>query len=303
MNFDYENDNITINKFDLNSMKPNATILIIAKRGSGKTFLCRNLLQQIRDIPGGIIISPTDVISGFYQKFFPSSYIHSKYNKDIMQSILDRQKIASSKFIKKACSFIPEASENAKLALSLLHVKIDKKYDPRAFILMDDCMAGKKDWANDENIRELMFNGRHYYLTLIMTLQQPKGIQPEYRSNFDYVFLLANDSMIERKKLYEAYCSVFKTFNQFEKVFDEITKNYGCLVVCNVAGPNKTISEKIFCYKAPSDEIIERICSDKFHKLHDKLYNPDWNLPKIKSNDIFFIDKKTQKKIHYILNK
>ena len=46
------------------------TICMIAKRNSGKSWVCRCILKHFSYLPGGVIIAPTDRMSSFYGKFF-----------------------------------------------------------------------------------------------------------------------------------------------------------------------------------------------------------------------------------------
>ena len=68
---------------------------------------------------------------------------------------------------------------------------------------MDDCLSDKGTWANDKPIKQVMFDGRHYKLIFILTMQFPLGIKPELRSNFDYIILLADDFISNIKKMYK----------------------------------------------------------------------------------------------------
>ena len=98
---------------------------------------------------------------------------------------------------------------------------IGKFIDPRAIVVMDDCLASKGTWAKDPLVSELLFNGRHRHITYILTMQYPLGITPELRSNFDYVFLLAEDVTSNLKRIYEHYAGMFPDFNSFRQVFRE----------------------------------------------------------------------------------
>ena len=61
-------------------------------------------------------------------------------------------------------------------------------------------MSSKGSWIKDPNILELFFNGRHHHISFILTMQFSLGIPPEMRSNFDYIFLLAEDFISNRKR-------------------------------------------------------------------------------------------------------
>ena len=104
-------------------------------------------------------------------------------------------------------------------------------------------------------------------------MQYSLGIQPELRSNFDYVFLLGEDFINNRKKLYEHYAGMFPTRDIFDQVFLQVTDNYGCMVINNRLR-STDITKKVFWYKAAKRENF-KVGSPKFLKFHDDNYDPD----------------------------
>ena len=84
---------LPIKEFQLDSMCENPAIVMIAKRASGKSWVCRSILRHFRDIPVGIIIAPTEKMASppFYSEFFPDSYIHYDYRSEIIEKLLFRQ--------------------------------------------------------------------------------------------------------------------------------------------------------------------------------------------------------------------
>lgn len=253
-NIIYDGSNIPIREFKLDNMVPYATICMIAKRASGKSWIVRAILNHNKDIPGGMIISPTDKKSSFYGKFFPSMYIHYEFSSQAIKNLLYRQ---------------DEMLEKRKK-----YYKLGKKVDPRSFIIMDDCMGSKASWIKDEMILELFFNGRHSKVFYILTMQFPLGITPDLRANFDYIFLLAEDFISNQKRIHEHYAGIFGTFNSFQQVFRELTSEYGSMVLVN-RGAGGDISDKVFYYKAPSINPPKMGCQ-QFNKFHHDNYNKNW---------------------------
>ena len=150
-----------------------------------------------------------------------------------------------------------------------------KEKDDRIMLVMDDCMSSKGTWVKDQNILELFFNGRHHHVSFILTMQYAVGIPPEMRSNFDYIFLLAEDFISNQKRLYEHYAGMFPSFDIFKQVFAEVTQNYGVMVINNRIH-SSNITDKVFWYKAkkvPEFKMGSRI----FNKYHKKYYDPEWN--------------------------
>ena len=259
-------------EFDLRKMVPNPSIVMIAKRGSGKSYITRDIIYHYRHIPGGVVISPTDRMSSFYKYFFPDLYIHYEIKDTILKKILVRQSLMIDKEKQKR--------------------KQGKKVDPRGILVMDDCLSQKKTWAKDQNITEILMNGRHYMLTYILTMQTPLGITPDLRLNFDYIFLSKEDSTINKKKLWDNYASMFPTLPVFEKVFAKCTEDYRAMVIDN-RRPTDNILDKVFWFRAKERKFT--FGSRNFKELHKKYYDPNSGLKRnqaLLANDLFGRKKK-----------
>jgi hypothetical protein len=247
---------LAIKRFEIKDMCEHATIAMIAKRASGKSYLTREIMYHKKSIPAGIAISRTEKLNKFYSDFIPDSYIFSEYDSDILSKVYERQSIMN---------------EENKVRKN--HGKTEK--DDRVIIIMDDCMSSKGTWLKDPNILELFFNGRHHHMSFILTMQFSLGIPPELRSNFDYIFLLAEDMTSNRKRLYDHYAGMFPTFDIFQQVFSEITADYGCMVINNRIH-STNITDKVFWYKAKPVPDFS-IGSNKFIKYHKMSYDKEWN--------------------------
>jgi len=275
-----DGNSVPLREFDLNTMPENPSIIMIAKRGSGKSWVCRSLLKHFKDIPGGVIISKTDRMSSFYGEFFPELFIHYEYSSELIDSILYRQQ-----------KMIHKQKEKAK---------IGKKIDPRAILIMDDCLASKGAWATDPTFAEIMYNGRHYRIMYILTMQFALGIKPEMRGQVDVVMLLSEDFYSNQKRIYEHYAGIFPTFQAFRNVFMDVTSDYGCMVLVN-RGPQGDFLDKVFWYKAKNDP-IDKIGSYQFNKFNDYNLNREWNNPAAQRFNAadFFSNKRERFKVSKI---
>jgi hypothetical protein len=276
----YNGDKLPIQEFKINDMCQNPSILMIAKRGSGKSWVTKAILYKFHEIPVGIIISPTEKDNPFFSDFFPDSYIYYKYETSIIRKVLVRQKM----IIKKA----REKSDNGKFV------------DSRAIVVMDDCLADKSSWAKCNYLTDLLFNGRHRRITYILTMQYALGIKPELRANFDYVFLLAEDYVSTMKKLYDHYAGMFPDFNSFREVFRQLTSDFGAMVIKN-RGARENLFDKIAFYKAPDfkDKKVKFGC-DQFRRYHRKNYDKEWEerQDKVDYDDYLFEKKKNKSRIN-----
>lgn len=108
-------------------------------------------------------------------------------------------------------------------------------------------------------------------------MQFPLGIKPELRLNFDYVFLLADDTVSNQKRIYEHYAGIFPNFEAFRQVFSQLTADYGTMVIVN-RGVRDNVLEKVFYYKAPDVSNSGIIIGGNQYRKFDKLnYDPEWS--------------------------
>jgi hypothetical protein len=259
---------LDLKKFDMKniSFRPDENkgpvIVLIGRRDTGKSYLVRDLLYYHQDIPIGTVISGTEAGNGFFSAHVPKLFIHDEYNSAIIENILKRQKTVL-KQIKKEM----EAYKRTNI-------------DPRAFVILDDCLYDNK-WTKDKLMRLLFMNGRHWKIMLVITMQYPLGIPPNLRTNIDYVFILREPYIANRKRIWENYAGMFPTFESFCQVMDQCTENFECLVINNNAKSNK-LNDQIFWYKAQNHNNF-KLGSKEFWDLskdinsdeEDELYDPN----------------------------
>jgi len=251
---------LNLKKFDMRniSFKPNENkgpvIVLIGRRDTGKTYLVKDLLYFHQDIPIGTVISGTEAGNGFYANIVPKLFIHDEYNSVLIENVLRRQKTVLKQIQKEM-----EAFRRSSI-------------DPRTFVIMDDCLYDNT-WAKDKLMRLLFMNGRHWKVMLIITMQYPLGIPPTLRTNIDYVFILREPYLSNRKRIWENYASMFPTLESFCSVMDQTTENFECLVINNNAKTSK-LSDQIFWYKAESRPDF-RLGSKEFWEISKEMESDD----------------------------
>lgn len=88
------------------------------------------------------------------------------------------------------------------------------KINPYISVILDDCLYDSS-WTKDKGIRSIFMNGRHHKILFLVTMQYPLGITPTLRSNVDYVFILRENIVSNRKRIYENYAGMFPSFDIF----------------------------------------------------------------------------------------
>jgi hypothetical protein len=222
--------NLKLSKFDMSRIADDSVVVFIGKRNTGKSFLIRDLLWNKRGIPIGTVLSGTEGANSFYSQIVPSILIHEEFNPAIIQNVIKRQQTVTKMMMKEK------------------EQKGGSHIDRRTFVIMDDCMYDNK-WVSDKFIRSLFMNGRHYGIMYILALQYVMGIPPVLRGNVDYVFILRENMVANRRRIYEQFAGIFPTFEFFCQIMDQCTENYECLVIHNGSKSNK-LEECVFWYKA-----------------------------------------------------
>ena len=256
---------LELKNFDMNMISDDKVVVLIGKRETGKSFLVKDLLYYHKDIPVGTVISGTEGANSFYSKIMPSIFIHGEYNQEIISNVLKRQK--------KVISATKKELNNIGTT----------NIDSRAFLILDDCLYDKS-WVNSKYVRSLFMNGRHYKIMFIITMQYALGIPPNLRTNIDFTFLLRENIVSNRKKLYEQYAGMFPTFDSFCQVMDQCTENFECLVINNNAKSNK-LEDQVFWYKAdPHDDFI--LGAPQFWDYHNENFNDSSSEEEFNINNI-----------------
>lgn len=218
---------LALQRFDMSRIKDDNIVVFIGKRNTGKSFLIRDMLWHHSDIPMGVVVSGTESANGFYNKMVPEMFIHHDFNPEIVSNVMKRQMMMTDK------------------------IDSGEKIDPRAFVIFDDLMFDSKEWIRDRTVKEMFFNGRHYKIFFMISMQYPLGLPPELRTNIDFIFLLREPYMSNRKRLYEHYAGMFSSLDQFSQIMNQCTEDYECLVIDNTTKSNK-ITDQVYWYKAES---------------------------------------------------
>ena len=220
---DIQGLDVSLRKFDINKMRDDSNVIIIGKRETGKTYLTNDLLKNF-SVPEGTIISPTEIItSSTYSKTVPQASIHTLYDSSIITDLVKHQR---------------ECSRNSEKIMF------------RKFLVLDNCFWQSLD--HHPEVRGCWINNRGYRLSNILTIAYGVKLPLIMRSNTDYIFLLRENIVSNRQRLYDHYARMFHTFELFCNVLDKYTKDYTCLVIDNTSRhTSDRIEDHVFWYKSP----------------------------------------------------
>ena len=201
-------------KFDINKIinEENPSILIIGESSAGKTTLIKDFIHRNTH---KYITNDNIVFASFRGRghdFFKyrddhiikENYINTEYNENILEEHINKK--------------INEINKNNK---------------ENTYIILDGVIHTNKVFNTDKSLQEIQFNGKHYFITSIITQQYPIQMTPEYRANFDYIILFNVTIKSSIKKIYDYYGGMFPTFDTFYNFFKEFTFDHGCMIIDN----------------------------------------------------------------------
>lgn len=240
----FNQDRITIKKFDLSSIKSNATIFIMGPRRSGKSTIKKHLIYDLdkkhKFNIGKAWNGTLESMKDLKWNMPPSTNV--KYCKEDFQRVIRAIEANESKI----------TNDNKKLLL-----------------VLDDCSYDDKLFKLKE-MNELFCNGRHLRITNVTCAQYCMSMPPALRQNIDYIFVTKQNKPDVREKIYKYYFGMVPKYI-FDRILDVTTKDYGVLVLDNTGTANTP--EKMFYHFKADINILE----NNDFKLFDKKF---WRMDK-----------------------
>lgn len=252
---------LALKKFNLKNFKINSKIVIFGKSGTGKSSMLRWILYAMhKKFRIGMLISETADMNHEYDGIFPDALIFQSFVSEKMNQFLKHQ--IELRLQKEA--------NNPKYVNKILE----------ALIVMDDCFGRSVKWAKDPFIRTMMYQARHYFITLILSAQQPLSIPSEFRNAIDYVIIKRTNLEKERKKLFENYWNTtLGDYDDFNEILNKCTENWGAMVIDNKAmDAGDSIEKSIFYLRTPDPKYLPkfRIGNPEIWQICKRRFNREW---------------------------
>lgn len=236
---------LRVRKFDPSTLKPHRIIILVGKRGTGKSVLQRDLLYHLSEkLDFGLAMTPTEESAETFRQHIPDSWIYSSFNGTKLDTMLTMQR-----------------------------EMVRTKRQRNLFVIMDDCMYDKKI-LKGVGIRDLFMNGRHLSITLCNAVQYVMDMGPDLRTQVDYVFALRENIIANKSKLWKYFFGMFEKYEEFARVMDKCTADHGCIVMDNTTG-SCNVEECIFWYKAAMNLPPFKIGKEVYWRLSETYIKTD----------------------------
>ena len=231
---------VRVKKFDPETIKKDRIILIVGKRGSGKSSLLKDLLYCMRDRFDFVMaMCPTMESSTMLKECMPEACVYNRFSPGKIDLLVQTAR------------------------------ELAAKNKERHFLLVLDDVFYDKTVGRSQNFRFLFFNGRHIRVTVILLCQYVVSLTPELRTNVDVIFSMRETVLANRLKLYQMFFGVFGSLEDFCAVFERCTQNYECICLDNTL-QSTSVTDCVFWYKARVDLPPFRLGSRVYYELQDK---------------------------------
>ena len=215
-------------RFNITKMERNRTILLLGRKGSGKTSVLMEVLNAKSDyIEQAVGMAGTR--DGYLKlcQVLPENCVYSGYQKQVFEPLIE--------------------------VLNRVSKKPD--YNRTVAMLFDD-IGSKKRIINGQSFQEVAFNSRHLKAEWVFLQQGIMGFEPTMRDAMDYIFAFAEPCKKTRQKIYDNYFSVIETFGEFEKIFQALTRDKGSAMVIDNTIGDLDPCKRIFHFRGRKTEDI-----------------------------------------------
>lgn len=233
-------------EYDLKNLPNCPVILLIGRRRSGKSVTTLNLMKHYAEkCKFALAFVGSNATVDEFKHHMPSSFIYQDLNFDLLQKLIDRQ------------------NEVART-----------RTPDRVLIVIDD--LAYSNFFKSVQIKQLVCNGRHLSITLIITAQYLRVCPPIFRSNVDVVCASQEKSTMYRKALYENFSICFPNFFEFDRTYRALTQNYSMMVLVTASGnPSDLPEDNVHWLKSPFPIPSFKINpTGRWWQLHASRVNP-----------------------------
>ena len=209
---------VKLTRFDPSTMKPHRILMFVGRRGVGKSVALEDVMSRLT-VHYTMAMTPTEDSATMFRKHIPESSIFNTFNVAKIDAMVQMQR---------------QMARSPKLHNALL--------------ILDDCMYDRRAFKH-VSVRDIFMNGRHSHITLAVTSQYCLDLSPDLRGNCDYVFIFRDTVISNKQRLWKYFFGMFETYQDFSRVMDTCTEDFGCLVLDNTAKSND-IESCVFWWRA-----------------------------------------------------
>lgn len=193
----------------IKQLKPDALCLVAGKRRFGKSVWTRWCFSKIGHwFPDGVYVFTTTKHNWFWQQHVPDSRIYYGFDWEVIGKLLDVQL---------------EKWERRK--------RTGEESLDYIALIFDDCISERNDARYAVELLRLVFNGRHFMISIWLLAQDIKGFFPDVRANTDYCMMTYQIQKRQTDVLRDDFASFFSNKDVFGEMLRRNTQDHQLLVI------------------------------------------------------------------------
>lgn len=92
------------------------------------------------------------------------------------------------------------------------------KQDTNKLVIIENLL----DVNQIKMIEDLLYKGKNYNMTIIVTMQYPFIMMPEHRNQFNYLFTSYYDFIADQKRIHDYYFYMYQSFEYFQSILAKL---------------------------------------------------------------------------------
>lgn len=197
-----------------------ATVLVIGRRGSGKTTFMLDIAKHFK-APKAVVFSATDHLQHAYDKHFNPKFIFKTPDDATLQKVVDAQKELTQK---------------------------DPAFSKSGLLILVDDAGYAKNFFKSKIMNELLMNGRWYGCAVIVGVQDAGSIPLSLRTQFDLICARTEPFKVGQERLYKWFFGQYENLKEFQKAHAQLTKDHGLMILDNISADVSNIQKSIYWY-------------------------------------------------------
>lgn len=237
-----------IREFEIDKIPLSCTFIIIGAPRSGKGTFIENIMYYNRHrIPVGRFATGSETQYERFKKIAHPLFVSNYYNEDEQRSYVLRQ---------RSC-------------------KLDGVEFSNSIDVVDDAGDDPKIFKSKLFLGLFKIGTQHWNHVFVLANQYAIDFPPPIRKSVTYAVLFREPNPGEREKLYNNLGGITGSQHMFNKLMDELTGEYTCLVIHNGSQSNK-LEDCVFWYTTKPIEANWKFGCKEYQQWGKDRYSPSY---------------------------
>lgn len=226
---------VDLKEWHPNMMDSDGVVFICGLRGSGKSTVVKDIIYKRRKSFNAFVgIAPTEDSKKMFRTMTPFTFIYDNADRDTLEQIVTTQR---------------QITNHRKLKAKRTGTPHERKI---TLICGDDIFKDRKT-ANNEQMGDIVMNGRHDDLCLILNAQVARDFDKRYRQNVTTAIFCREEGAESIRAIFDMFFrGMFKNEIMFRNFFLRVTEDRNVLVFQKGRGKvkKKSAFDNLYRYKA-----------------------------------------------------